>query len=63
MNSLFCDGCRGKMPHAYAIYKGKRLCSQECFNKAVAKDRKINPVMETRYRNSLDDYPPNGRDA
>ena len=62
MRKLFCDVCAGKMPEYFATYKEKRCCSQECFNKAVAKDKLVNPVMETMYRASLDDYPPNGRD-
>lgn len=51
------------MPNAFAVFKNKRCCSQDCFNKAVARDKLINPVMETVYRASLDDYPPNRRDA
>lgn len=47
------------MPHPFASFKGKRVCSQDCFNKAIIEDKKMNPVMETKYKDTIDVYPPN----
>lgn len=58
-----CGICGSHIKNPYGIFKRKKYCSLACYRDAVNKDRKINPVMETMYRDSLDDYPPNRRDA